>query len=130
MCRHTAPAGTAADTSTARIGDATRAATGSASKVQPGARRARLLLPAGGGGSEGRSGEGAGHLRAILNRPLPRALGCRKGAQDRRGCYSAARLRSSHSAAVMRFTSKRSEVRTYQPRPCMRPTRPSFGVST
>ena len=35
----------------------------------------------------------------------------------------------TQSAALMRGSSNRSVVRAYQPAPCMRPTRPSFGVS-
>ncbi len=45
-------------------------------------------------------------------------------------CYSAAlSLRASHSSTLMRGSSNRSVTREYQPLPCMRPIRSSFGVS-
>src|SRR6185437_17090213 len=44
--------------------------------------------------------------------------------------YSAARaLRAGQSSTAMRGISKRSVTREYQPAPCMRPIRSSFGVS-
>ena len=42
--------------------------------------------------------------------------------------YSAA-LRNGQSATSMRGRSNKSVVRAYQPRPCIRPIRSSFGVS-
>lgn len=78
-------------------------------------------------------GPGGAWVRRDAPRPAPVAAA--RGAPRVRGPrYSAALARAaffaSHSATERRGTSIRSRVRVYQPRPCMRPTRSSFGVST
>jgi hypothetical protein len=75
--------------------------------------------------SRGRPPRRSGRRR---RRAWARPVGGRSGAAI--VCYSAAlALRAGHSSTGMRGTSNRSVTRAYQPPPCSRPIRSSFGVS-